>query len=865
MLLETEESVATHPSRTAVRPSTRQPLTARIPDAVKFGAILVQLVLLAVLIKRYNLENPAVFPVMVLAFAGFVVHYFLPMAYRLPFFLALSLASIVMILGLIETAWLLGLGLLLIGLCHAPAALWVRLSVLVGTASVLVAMRGGWLSSPVPQAVWPLLGSMFALRMAIYFYDLYHNRRAKSVSEALSYFFMVPNICFPLFPVVDFQAFSKRYFSGGDRHEIYRTGVRWMFRGVVHLLIYRMLYKSWSISLWDVENAGDFVHYCLWLFLLYLRVSGMFHLIVGMLHLFGFNLPETHHLYFLASSFTDFWRRINIYWKDFMTRIIFYPAYFQFRGLGTKGALVASTIVVFFMTWLLHAVQWFCLRGQILFTAQDILFYAILCVLVVVNSLIELAHGQKRMGGVSWPAAYMVGLRTLATFTTICILWSMWTSESLSAWFSLWEDGVAFVPPTPGGWALIAATVVGIGGTATVLARNPNFLAWSRWSLVEEAAIQSFLMVLIGVVSISAVNHRLGYAGQVIDQARIGGLNPVENAELERGYYEDLLAVEKFNGELMNLYMRRPLEWRANAIEAGLTKTTHDILQYELKPNVEGVVKGALLQTNRWGMHDKDYTREPPANCYRIALLGASHAMGTGVPRDKTFEAMLETKLNQTKGGHPFASYEILNFAVAGYLPVRQVWVLEDKVLPFKPNAVFYVGHPGDDKRTVFDLATALQHGIDFPDPYLRNLAKEANIDGDTPDARVRRRLAPFGEQILSWTYHRLVATCRKQGITPIFILLPEVGDPVDTSKDLRLAKEAGFTVMDLTGVYPAPFKRLWIAEWDKHPNVEGHRLVAERLHEVLTQTHAIPLPDTTQSAHQNRSQTTPSAAPGSL
>ena len=35
-------------------------------------------------------------------------------------------------------------------------------------------------------------------------------------------------------------------------------------------------------------------------YLLYLRVSGQFHMACGMLHLFGFQLPETHHHYLLA-------------------------------------------------------------------------------------------------------------------------------------------------------------------------------------------------------------------------------------------------------------------------------------------------------------------------------------------------------------------------------------------------------------------------------------------------------------------------------------------------------------------------------------------------------------------------------------
>src|SRR4029077_15231922 len=86
---------------------------------------------------------------------------------------------------------------------------------------------------------------------------------------------------------------------------------------------------------------------------LYLRVSGQFHIIIGLLHLFGFNLPETHHLYYLSSSFTDFWRRINIYWKDFITKLFFYPLHFRLRKWGPVKALAIATFGAFFATWLL--------------------------------------------------------------------------------------------------------------------------------------------------------------------------------------------------------------------------------------------------------------------------------------------------------------------------------------------------------------------------------------------------------------------------------------------------------------------------------------------------------------------------------
>jgi hypothetical protein len=66
--------------------------------------------------------------------------------------------------------------------------------------------------------------------------------------------------------------------------------------------------------------------------------------------MFGFNLPETHHLYYLATSFTDFWRRINIYWKDFVMKLFFYPTHFKLRKMGPIRAMSVATLVTFLAT-----------------------------------------------------------------------------------------------------------------------------------------------------------------------------------------------------------------------------------------------------------------------------------------------------------------------------------------------------------------------------------------------------------------------------------------------------------------------------------------------------------------------------------
>ena len=296
------------------------------PDRVsvaKFVFILVQLALLALIIRQFQIESAAFVRLAVLTFAGFAVHAWLPLRWRLHFFVGLSLAGIALVLGLREGAWLVLLGVVLITLCHLPIPFWGRVAAIAAVGLALALLRvelaaralvAGDLAHPRVDVHVP--PHRVPLRSAA------RHRALLALSRTLAYFFLLPNICFPLFPVVDFKTFRRTYFDA-DAGRIYQTGVDWMARGVVHLICYRFVYYYATLSPAEVQSPATFGQFVVANFLLYLRVSGQFHLIVGMLHLFGFRLPETHHRYYFASSFTDFWRRINIYWKDFMLKIFF--------------------------------------------------------------------------------------------------------------------------------------------------------------------------------------------------------------------------------------------------------------------------------------------------------------------------------------------------------------------------------------------------------------------------------------------------------------------------------------------------------------------------------------------------------------
>ncbi len=414
--------------------------SALIENVTKLGLLALQLALLALVIRQFQLVNSAFLRVALLAFGGFFIHHLLPQRHRMPFFLLLSVASIVLIFGPVSGAWLVAISCMLVGACYLPVPFAARVSVVVGIACLLAIFRVGWFSVPWTASIWPVLGSMFMFRLVIYLYDTREDSHREPLVRSLSYFLMIPNVCFPMFPVVDYTRFRRNYFDD-DAFKIYQTGVRWMIRGVLHLIAYRVVYYYATIDPSEVTNSVDLVRYLIATFLLYLQVSGQFHLIIGMLHLFGFNLPETNHLYLLASSFNDFWRRINIYWKDFMVKVFYYPVYFKLRKIGEKRALVLSTFLVFIATWILHSYQWFWLRGTFPIIWQDGVYWMVLAALVAANSLYEMRSGKKKSRAASGSVIVrqlLLGIRILITMSIMLILWSLWMTESLGSWLALW-------------------------------------------------------------------------------------------------------------------------------------------------------------------------------------------------------------------------------------------------------------------------------------------------------------------------------------------------------------------------------------------------------------------------------------------
>jgi D-alanyl-lipoteichoic acid acyltransferase DltB (MBOAT superfamily) len=814
-----------------------------------FLVVLAELALCAAIAWKYQLQSKAFLKVLLIAFPAFPLYRLLPERARLPAFSLLSLAAIAWVLGIENALWIVGLGLGLVALAHAPAAFPLRIAALCLVGLLLAGLRAGWLAAPIPSPVWPILGSMFMFRLLVYLYDLRTRAAPFGFWRAAAYFFMLPNVCFPLFPIVDYKTFCRTQPGGGSLESAQR-GAAWMFRGLLHLILYRIVQRHLLVDPLEVRGSAELARFLVANFLLYLRVSGDFHLIVGILQLFGFALPETNHLYALSSSLTEFWRRINIYWRDFMEKLFFRPIYFRARRGGEAAGIALATLGVFAATWLLHSYQAFWIRGAFPFAWQDLAFWSVFGACMVANVLLDARRPRQRTLGAAsrgWASQALGGLRAVAVFAFLVTLWSLWSAESWDGWLATISQ-VRFV--TARDAAILALAAAALAFAAIAFGSSPRDSGLDRgaaspgaarfWRSAAAVAVPAALLAALGARPGAFV--REGDALAWIEALKANRPTAAQAKAQERGYYEELANATRIDNEMAKLFFA-PLGWNKESV----FRKTGGFPERDLIPAFRGSFNEQPWSTNRWGMRDRDYELAKPPGTFRIGLFGASHDVGVGVADGEAYESVLELGLDREPDGSG-RRYEVLNFSVNGYGPYERLIAIRRQAARFDLDLVLYVV-VNDLDWMVRDVVSATLRGGGVPDPAVAAVVERAGVAARTAPDLAEHRLAPHASELLAWLYAELARMGREGGAPVVALLLPkperETGWREELAPVLPLLSRAGIPTLDATRAYDgvARLDELWAAPWDKHPNARGHRLLAEAIRPELLRALAATRP----------------------
>jgi hypothetical protein len=790
------------------------------------------------LLRLLAFESRTLYEVMVLALVGFPINALLPRERRLPFFALLSLASVGLVFGLGGGAVLVGLGAVLIAACHVPVAFRYRVALVVAVIAGFTALRATLPGGPIPPQVWPILGSMFMLRVALYLNSIKRGDAPVGLVPALAYFFMVPNACFAWFPVVDYKTFQRSHFDC-EEQDIFQRGMRRIARGLFLLAIYRVVYHQLVLDPSAVQSLASLAQYITALFALYVRVAGQFYLIVGILHLFGFRLPDPFYRFVLPSSFTDLWRRNNIYLKDYLMKLVYYPSFFRLRPGGETRAIVISTVFVFVVSWALHSFAWFWVLGAPLLTATDITFWLLLGTLVGATAIWDLRQAARpRRSG--WWDLRLAGGR-LMTLTVLVTMWAMWSGGSLGEFADLLALGrnapareIALV-----GVAVLAAfAVLGIRWGATVVTLEPP----SRSQRREDLIVSLAALAILFVASLPAVHRQAGLrAGAVLASVADARLNIRDAQLLNQNYYDRLNTGNRGTTQLWGQHTNQPEDWiPLRDTEAGFAR--QDFLLDDMRPSVSITYRDHPFTTNRWGMRDQDYSKEKPAGTYRIAMVGPSDVMGSGVGDGEPFEALLEERLNRELGGRRYQRYEILNFSAEGRTPAQFLFTIDEKVKDFAPDLVLVTAHREDGFFFARHVGRLLEAGQEIPYPEVRDVVKRAGVKPGMGFQGLRRRLEPLYPEITEWVYPQIRDRVAAMGaITGVLLLREPTAVPDSLTVVRRVVAQAGLPVVDLTRAYPPRQEPvLRIAQWDRHPNAQGHQALAKALYRALAEQDSV-------------------------
>ena len=119
---------------------------------------------------------------------------------------------------------------------------------------------------------------------------------------------------------------------------------------------------------------------------------------------------------------------------------------------------------------------------------------------------------------------------------------------------------------------------------------------------------------------------------------------------------------------------------------AGMLRgSPHPEIHWELKPGLDVEFKLAPFRTNAAGLRDREYALEKPAGTFRVAFVGDSFTMGSGVALEDVFHSRLERLWSERADG---LAVDCLNFGVGGYNLLSYVGVLTHRALAYAPDLV---------------------------------------------------------------------------------------------------------------------------------------------------------------------------------
>jgi len=230
------------------------------------------------------------------------------------------------------------------------------------------------------QILLPIGVSFIVFEKITYIVDLYRRvgEPAKNLLSYLNYVFLFPKLLAG--PIIKYHEIDKQFRERTLNAENFFEGFKRFLRGLIKKVFIADTCAEIADQVFALQGADLGFGYA-WLGMLcftlqiYFDFSGYSDMALGLARLLGFELKENFNLPYIATSFTDFWRRWHISLSTWIKEYLYIPLG---GNQGSKTRVYFNLWICFLLSGLWHGASWtFVLWGAYhgLFLILDKLFW----------------------------------------------------------------------------------------------------------------------------------------------------------------------------------------------------------------------------------------------------------------------------------------------------------------------------------------------------------------------------------------------------------------------------------------------------------------------------------------------------------
>ncbi|NVJ47601.1 MAG: SGNH/GDSL hydrolase family protein [Cytophagia bacterium] len=241
-------------------------------------------------------------------------------------------------------------------------------------------------------------------------------------------------------------------------------------------------------------------------------------------------------------------------------------------------------------------------------------------------------------------------------------------------------------------------------------------------------------------------------------------------------------------------------------------------------------------------MRDRYYSKQKPANTKRIAVIGDSYTMGSGVADHENYTTLIENKFTKQ---YPEMNIEVLNFGVGGYGLRNYDAVLRSKAMLFDPDLLI-IGFSDNDhelpKQEELEGKIRLNRPVEmFYRSHLK-LIYDMKIKNRRPFTQVDPSNQNQVTHIESH-FSSIISQCNQKEIPAIIAYCPFIYNEVTTRFYKEKSEESGFHFINAgKELEDIPRRKVRVNLLDSHPNEIGHQVYADNIYEFIVREDLLSL-----------------------